>query len=148
MYCARKMKTSLLRMASHPEGRGIRPHSLKAATISALMTDVIKGTSSSPQIAIQGDYRDVATRDMEKSTQGTSRNDNSSYIISRNRLFAIATVIGIWQRSRWPFLGIAEDSEVGVSASHGKGRIEADCAIKHLSLRKSAICKKNGIRRF
>ena len=56
--------TSLLFQAGHPESHGVRPHSLKVTTISTLMTEVIKGRANLSQLAIQGNYMDVAAQDM------------------------------------------------------------------------------------
>ena len=55
----------LLFQAGHPEGHGIRPHSLKVTTISTLMTEVIKGQANLYQLAIQGNYRAVAAHGMD-----------------------------------------------------------------------------------
>ena len=78
--CANKMMAYLLAVAEHPEGRGIRPHSIKATTISALMTEVAKGQVNLAQLAIRGNYRGVAAQDMPT---GYSRN------IARRQLFRV-----------------------------------------------------------
>ena len=64
--CANKVVICLLFQARRPECHGVRPHSLKVATICDLMTEVIKGQSNFHQLAIQENYRDVAARDMAK----------------------------------------------------------------------------------
>ena len=46
-----ELATSLLRIARHPEGHGIRIHSLEVTAISSLTTEVIIGGANSPQIA-------------------------------------------------------------------------------------------------
>ena len=56
----------LLEVAEGPGRRGIRPRSLKVATISALMTEAAKGQANLPKLAIQGNYRAVAAQDMAK----------------------------------------------------------------------------------
>ena len=60
------MMTCLLALAGRPKGRGIRPNSLKVTTISTLMTDGAKGKSNLSQLSIQGNYRAVAPRDVDK----------------------------------------------------------------------------------
>ena len=64
--CADKMMTCLFFQAGRPDGRGIRPRSLNVATISVSMTEVIKGRANLSQLAIQGNYRAAAARDMAK----------------------------------------------------------------------------------
>ena len=58
--------TCLLFQPGRPDGHGIRPHSLKVATISTFPTEVTKGNANLSQLAIQGNYRAVAARDMPK----------------------------------------------------------------------------------
>ena len=65
-YCANKMMTYLLEIAWHPECRGIGPRSLKVATTPSIMTDVPKGQANLSQLSIRGNYRGVASRDMDK----------------------------------------------------------------------------------
>ena len=65
-YRDNKMMTYLLEVDGLPEGHGIRPHSLKVATISALMADVAKGQANLSQLASQWNYMDVAAQDMDK----------------------------------------------------------------------------------
>ena len=62
--CVDKVVTSLLTMANLPERHGVRPRSLNVTMISALIPEVITGNANSAQIAIQGNYRDIATHDM------------------------------------------------------------------------------------
>ena len=62
--CADKMMTSLLFQAWNPDGHGIRPRSLKVATISTLMTEVAKGRENLSRLAIQGQYRAATAQDM------------------------------------------------------------------------------------
>ena len=50
--CAGKMVSPLM-AAGHPEGRGIRPHSLKATKITALTTEVIRGKANLSQLQIR-----------------------------------------------------------------------------------------------
>ena len=58
--------TYLLEVDERPEGHGIRPRSLKVATISALMTEAAQGQGDLSQLAIQGNYRAVAAHHMYK----------------------------------------------------------------------------------
>ena len=58
--------TWLLELAGRPEDHGIRPQSLKVTTIPTLMVDVAKGKANLSQLAIQGNYRAVAPRDVDK----------------------------------------------------------------------------------
>ena len=51
--CAYKMMDYLLDLSGRPEGHGIRPNSLKVATISTLTTEIIKGIGDFPQLEIQ-----------------------------------------------------------------------------------------------
>ena len=51
--CASKMVNCLLFQAWRPDGHGVRPRRLKVATISALMTEVIKWDAIFSQLAIQ-----------------------------------------------------------------------------------------------
>ena len=60
------MKTYILEVDGRPQCHGIRPRSLKVATISALMAEVTKGQSNLPQLAIQGNYRADAAHGMAK----------------------------------------------------------------------------------
>ena len=60
------MMTYLVEVDGRPQGRGIRPCSLKVTTISALMAEANKGQSNSPQLAIQGNYRALAAQDKAK----------------------------------------------------------------------------------
>ena len=64
--CANKMMTCLLEADGLPEGHGVRPHSLKVAEISALMTGVAEGQANLSQLAIRGNYRAFAAQDMDK----------------------------------------------------------------------------------
>ena len=64
--CADKMMTCLLLQSERPDGHGIRPHSLKVATISTWATEVIRGEANLPQLAIQGNYRADTAQDMAK----------------------------------------------------------------------------------
>ena len=64
---AYKMMAYLLDLVGRPEGHGIRPNSLKAEAISALMTDVVKGNANSPtQLAIRENYRLATAQAMSK----------------------------------------------------------------------------------
>ena len=63
---ADKVMTCILFQAGRPEGHAIRPNSLKAATISNLTTEFIKGKANFSQLAIQGNYRAVTAHDMAK----------------------------------------------------------------------------------
>ena len=56
--------TCLLELAGRPGGHGARPHSLKVTTISTLMTEVAKGQSNLPQLAVQGKYRAATAQDI------------------------------------------------------------------------------------
>ena len=60
------MMNLLLFQAGIPDGHAVRQRSLKVATISASMTEVAKGRANLSQLAIQGNYREVAARDMAK----------------------------------------------------------------------------------
>ena len=64
--CADKMEAYLLDLAGHPKGRGIRPHILKVTTTPPPITiEIAKGRAELSQLAIQDNYREVATRDMD-----------------------------------------------------------------------------------
>ena len=78
---ARHQNDSFPAEDGNPSGRehGIRPHSLKVTTISALMAAVVKGYADISQIDIRGIYRAAAARDMATIY---SRN------VAQNRLFA------------------------------------------------------------
>ena len=43
---------------------GIRPHSLKVTTISALTTEIVKGDGNLAQLSAQENYRAIAAADM------------------------------------------------------------------------------------
>ena len=62
--CADKMMTVLLDLAGVREENGIRPHSLKVATISGLMGEIAKGKKNLSQLAPQGNYRAATSHDM------------------------------------------------------------------------------------
>ena len=47
----------MLDLAGRSKGHGIMPNSLKATTISALMTDIVKGQSNLYQLATRWNYR-------------------------------------------------------------------------------------------
>lgn len=97
------------------------------------MTDVIKGTANSPQPATQGNYREVKTHDVAGIY---SRKVAQQQLPVSN--FAQSDLLG----GKGPrdlaagplaFLEIDDDSEVDICAARRKGRLAADCAIKHLS---------------
>ena len=58
------MRTVLLDLAEFREDHGIRPHSLKVPTISAIMGEIAKGNANLAQLAVQGNYRAAAAQDM------------------------------------------------------------------------------------
>ena len=60
------MMILLLERAAFREANGIRPHSLKVTTISALMGGIAKGKANLAQLASQGNYREVTAQDMGK----------------------------------------------------------------------------------
>ena len=60
------MTNGLLFQAGRPDGHGVRRHSLMFKTNSALVSEVTKYRAISPQLAIQGNYRALAARDMDK----------------------------------------------------------------------------------
>ena len=63
--CTDKMRiVSLLRAVGRPEGHGIRPHSLKVTTISALMTKVARWNADSPKLATRRNHWYVTANDV------------------------------------------------------------------------------------
>ena len=64
--CTDKMMTYLLHLLGRPEGHGIRPRSLKAATISAPTIEEAQCRSDLSQLAIRGNYRSVDAKAMAK----------------------------------------------------------------------------------
>ena len=58
------MMTVLLDLAGVREENGIMPHSLKVTTISAIIGEIVKGKENLAQLAAQGNYRAVTSRDM------------------------------------------------------------------------------------
>ena len=62
---ANKVMIYLLWKVERPEWNSIRPRSLKATTISALMTEGAQGSTISAQLSTQFNYRNVAAQDME-----------------------------------------------------------------------------------
>ena len=60
------MMAYLLEVGGSLDGHGVRPRSLKVATISALMAGVGKRQDNLSQLAIRGNYRAVAAQDMDK----------------------------------------------------------------------------------
>merc|ERR1712112_708539 len=64
---ANKLMTILLdRVNFQEEGHGIRPHSLKVTTISALTTEIVKGKGNLAQLSAQWNYRAITAADMGK----------------------------------------------------------------------------------
>ena len=64
--CPNRMMTVPLDLAEFHDDRGIRHHSLKVTTISAIMGEISKGNANLAQLAVQGNYRAGAAQDMEK----------------------------------------------------------------------------------
>ena len=60
------MMILLLERADFMESDGVRPHSLKVTTISALMGGIAKGKENIAQLAAQGNYRAFSAQDMGK----------------------------------------------------------------------------------
>ena len=58
--------TVLLDLAGVREENGLRPHSLKVTTISAIMGEIFKGKANLAQLAVQGNYRAATAQDMGK----------------------------------------------------------------------------------
>ena len=58
--------TFLLERADFFEEHGIRPHSLKVTTISALMGEIAKGKGNLAQLSVQGNYRAATAQEMGK----------------------------------------------------------------------------------
>ena len=127
-------------MAHRPEGHGIRPHSLEVPTISALMTEVVKGNANLSQIAIHGKYRDVTAQDMAISHP---RNAAQQHLFVCN--FAQSAFLGNMAprdsaRAHPVFLETADgDMRDDIFSSHCKGHMAAECAVKHLNVRGSLI---------
>ena len=64
---ANKMMTVPLERAnSIQKPHGIRPHSLKVTTISALTKEIVKGNGNLAQLCVQGNYRAITAADMGK----------------------------------------------------------------------------------
>ena len=64
---ANKLMIILLARVNFQEaGHGIRPHSLKVTTISALTTEIVKGNGNLAQLMAQGNYRAITAADMGK----------------------------------------------------------------------------------
>ena len=62
---ANKMMAFLLKRVNfNEEDHGIRPHSLKVTSISALMNEIVKGKGNLAQLSAQGNYRAVTASDM------------------------------------------------------------------------------------
>ena len=62
---ANKMMTISLERANFLEKpQGIRPHSLKVTTISALTTEIVKGGGNLAQLSARGNYRAITAADM------------------------------------------------------------------------------------
>ena len=55
----------LLELAERPDGHGIRAHSLKVTTISALVAEMAKSQANLLHLAIQGNYSARAAHDLD-----------------------------------------------------------------------------------
>ena len=66
LSCVDKMMTVLLDLAGLSEENGIRPHSLKVTTISAIMGEIVKRKANLSRLEAQGNYRAVTAQDMGK----------------------------------------------------------------------------------
>ena len=65
-HCANRRMTYLLDLVGHPKGHGVRPHSLKVATIPDMMNEVVKGHANLSKLATLGNYRSVAAQGVGK----------------------------------------------------------------------------------
>ena len=59
-------------MQEYAKKNGITPHSLKVATISAIMGEIVKGKANLAQPAAQENYRAANAQDMRKVYPGNS----------------------------------------------------------------------------
>ena len=97
-------------MAKHPEWRGIKPHSLKVAAISAIMEEVAKGNANFHRCAIMGSCRSTAARDMAGNLFAKRRASTSLRVEIRTIGFPryqFSTGVGVGDPA---FLEIGDDS--------------------------------------
>ena len=118
-------------MANHPEGHGIRPHSLRVTEISALTMEVAKGNANFPKLQPREITARPIPRIRRKSTRETARRNSFPRRNSRNRLSGAKGPRGV-EKDKPVFLEIEDDLEEDICASQRNGQLAADSAIAHL----------------
>ena len=132
----------LLDLSDRPECHGIGPNSLKVATISSIMKEVVKGNANLAQLAIRGNYREVASRDMAKIY---ARN------VANRKIFVANFALSAFGENKGP-RAIATDQPIfsekiapaaaDVSESNYNGPPASDCAPKHPVMRGNSDRRK------
>ena len=140
--CADKMAAYLLDLVGRPKCPGIRPHSLKVATIHPLKVEVVKGHANLSQLATRGNYRACAAQNTAEIYSRNVAQQQISVSDFAQNAFQVDKSQGSIGDVPPVFSGNTPQCEVEAPESEFEGANRYDWDIKLLGARKMQISGK------